>query len=32
MGRVHGARESDAFIRSVDFESAAAFDAAFGRE
>ncbi len=33
MDRVHGARESAAFVRSVDFEpSAAAFDAAFGRE
>ena len=33
MDRVHGARESAAFVRSVDFESsAAAFDAALGRE
>jgi sugar phosphate isomerase/epimerase len=33
MDRVHGARESAAFVRRADFEpSAAAFDAAFGRE
>ena len=33
MDRVHGATESAAFVRGVDFEpSAAAFDAAFGRE
>ncbi len=33
MDRVHGARESAAFVRRVDFESsAAAFDAAFGGE
>lgn len=32
MDRVHGARESAANVRSLDFEpSAAAFDAAFGR-
>lgn len=32
MDRVHGARESAAFVRKVDFEpSAAAFDSAFGR-
>jgi sugar phosphate isomerase/epimerase len=33
MDRVHGARESAAFVRRLDFEPAAvAFDAAFGRE
>jgi sugar phosphate isomerase/epimerase len=33
MDRVHGARESAAFVRRLDFEpAAAAFDAAFGRE
>ena len=33
MDRVHGARESAAYVRRMDFEpSAAAFDAAFGRE
>jgi sugar phosphate isomerase/epimerase len=33
MDRVHGASESAAFVRSVDFEpSSAAFDAAFARE
>jgi sugar phosphate isomerase/epimerase len=33
MDRVQGARESAAFVRRADFEpSAAAFDAAFGRE
>jgi sugar phosphate isomerase/epimerase len=33
MDRVHGAKESAAFVRGADFEpSAAAFDAAFGRE
>jgi sugar phosphate isomerase/epimerase len=33
MDRVHGATESAAFVRRMDFEpSAAAFDAAFGRE
>ena len=33
MDRVHGARESATFVRRADFEpSAAAFDAAFGRE
>ena len=33
MDRVHGARESAAFVRRADFEpAAAAFDAAFGRE
>jgi sugar phosphate isomerase/epimerase len=33
MDRVHGARESAAFVRRADFEpSAAAFDAAFGRD
>jgi sugar phosphate isomerase/epimerase len=33
MDRVHGARESAAFVRRADFEpSAAAFDAVFGRE
>jgi sugar phosphate isomerase/epimerase len=33
MDRVHEAKESAAFVRSVDFEpSTSAFDAAFGRE
>jgi sugar phosphate isomerase/epimerase len=33
MDRVHGAKESAAFLRRLDFEpSSAAFDAAFGRE
>ena len=32
MNRVHGARESAAFVREIEFEpSAAAFDSAFGR-
>jgi hypothetical protein len=32
MDRVHGARESAAFVRGADFEpSRAAFDAAFGK-
>ncbi len=33
MDRVHGARESAAFVKSLDFEpSAVAFDAAFAEE
>ena len=33
MERVHGARESAAYLRDIDFEpSSAAFDAASGRE
>ena len=33
MDRIHGAKESAAFVREVDFEpSGAAFDAAFGKE
>jgi hypothetical protein len=32
INRVHGARESAAFVRGADFEpSRAAFDAAFGK-
>ena len=31
MDRVHGARESAAFVREIDFEPSAAFDSAFGR-
>jgi hypothetical protein len=32
MDRVQGARESDTFVRRLDFDpAAAAFDAAFGR-